>query len=514
MGMAASQARYLALTARKTNTEYEGQQINQARTALANQSANLFNRLLDLEVPVAPKTTDYTELQYSFTDGQNESVIEEWTQLSSPNPDANYLVKHYYYTNKFTGAVRQLNDPQVQVAGGTISTTNEGLKNAIKDLYALDDAVENRNNILLESQSMTNYSTPKENIYSLREISGGYELLDATGNVIDTFINYTTADVNSQTQADSIFNKLEEMQALKDEIKNNKQNDVFINSNGEIALRSELESLLGTTTEGSKILQTYNLSDVTSKAGKYTLENTIAETELQTAQINNPSYVEYFENLKMPTHIGNCELTAFDPTDKDQMTQIKQIMADMEEQNIANGFTSCFDESGNYVSGIYSFQMNGQQYFTTYEELLASYDSHTGPNDIDGQIKLPYYNTSYVKTRIEQTSEALLETDSNGRFKSVKFTDNSLIYSLNTETVTDEAAYQDAMNEYNYKVQQYEKTIADINARTSIIQEEDRTLELRLKQLDTEQKALSTEMDAVKKVISDNIEKTFKTFSD
>jgi hypothetical protein len=95
MGMAASQARYLALTARKTNTEYEGQQINQARTALANQSANLFNRLLDLEVPVAPKTTDYTEVQYSYSDGTNESVLEEWTQLSSPNPDSNYLVKHY-----------------------------------------------------------------------------------------------------------------------------------------------------------------------------------------------------------------------------------------------------------------------------------------------------------------------------------------------------------------------------------------------------------------------------------
>ena len=45
MGMAATQARYLGLTARKTNTEYEGQQINQARTALANQSANLWNRM-------------------------------------------------------------------------------------------------------------------------------------------------------------------------------------------------------------------------------------------------------------------------------------------------------------------------------------------------------------------------------------------------------------------------------------------------------------------------------------
>ena len=46
MGMAASQARYLALTARKTNTEWEGQQINQARTALANQSANLLTSFL------------------------------------------------------------------------------------------------------------------------------------------------------------------------------------------------------------------------------------------------------------------------------------------------------------------------------------------------------------------------------------------------------------------------------------------------------------------------------------
>ena len=83
MGMAASQARYLALTARKTNTEWEGQQINQARTALAN----LFNRLLGLEVPNAPKTTDYTEIQYSFSDGDNESVIDSWQQLSSANPE-------------------------------------------------------------------------------------------------------------------------------------------------------------------------------------------------------------------------------------------------------------------------------------------------------------------------------------------------------------------------------------------------------------------------------------------
>ena len=75
MGMAASQARYLALVARKSNCEYEGQQINQARTALSNQSANLFNQMLGLDVPVPPSTQDFTKTQYSYSDGLNSSTI-------------------------------------------------------------------------------------------------------------------------------------------------------------------------------------------------------------------------------------------------------------------------------------------------------------------------------------------------------------------------------------------------------------------------------------------------------
>ena len=68
------------------------------------------------------------------------------------------------------------------------------------------------------------------------------------------------------------------------------------------------------------------------------------------------------------------------------------------------------------------------------------------------------------------------------------------------------------MNQYMYDKAKYEKAVADINARTEIIQQEDRTLELRLRQLDTEQQALQTEMEAVAKVIDKNIESTFKTF--
>ena len=76
MGMAASQARWISLAARKTNVEYEGQQINQARTALANQSAELWNKLYKMDVPTPPSTTDYTKTVYSFTSGTKEHKIE------------------------------------------------------------------------------------------------------------------------------------------------------------------------------------------------------------------------------------------------------------------------------------------------------------------------------------------------------------------------------------------------------------------------------------------------------
>ena len=58
MGIAASQARYLYLTARQTNVEFEGQQINQARTNLANEESGLFRKMMEIDTPILP--TMYT----------------------------------------------------------------------------------------------------------------------------------------------------------------------------------------------------------------------------------------------------------------------------------------------------------------------------------------------------------------------------------------------------------------------------------------------------------------------
>lgn len=450
MGMAASQARYLALTARKTNTEYEGQQINQARTALANQSANLFNQLLGLEVPTAPKTTDYTELQYSYSDGTNDSVIDSWQQLSTADPNYNYIVNHYYYANVYTGYQKLLSNPEVQTKG---------------------EVAEQKWSELAKAQGYgdnPSISVSYNSDGSAKIIINGEEISDPVYLPINT--------VERDTNLDN---------AIKD------LSDARRKAQIDGGLNSELnEDLL------------YGYQDANG-TWHFIIQD-------------DPEPIDYSTQYK-PSFVGNCELTELSlPLDKEVEAELSQVIKDCTDTNLSQYLRFTPEDGLIYDGkGIYSFEMNGKTYFTSEADLynsMQTYDEFGKP--IEAQEKLAYYGANYIQKKIEETNHALLETDGSGRFTSVKFDDDSVVYTLNTETVTDQDAYDDAMNEYNYKVRQYEKTIADINAKTSIIQKEDRTLELRLKQLDTEQNALKTEMDAVKKVISDNVESTFKTFSD
>ena len=331
MGMAASQARYLGLTARKTNVEYEGQQVNQARTALANQSANLFNQLLTLEVPTAPSTADFTTVQYSYQDGAYEEAISSMSQLTNDPDGYNYMVTHYHFADVFKGQRALLANPQVQ--------------------FVTDDA---------------------------------------TGE-------------------------------------------------------------------------------------------------------------------QTPTYVGNWPVTAYVAgADPDLDAAYEQIGRDWPE------FQAAIDGGAE----VYMYESFGRTYFMTKDDLMASAGSAIDPEKpVENQnIRLTTYYAETINEKVEQIERAVVEIGQDGRAASIQYEGESAVFALNTETITDEAAYSDAMNQYTYDMAVYEKTIQDINAKTEAIQEQDRTLELRLRQLDTEQDALQTEMEAVKKVIEKNVESTFKTF--
>ena len=419
MGMAASQARYLGLTARKTNVEYEGQQVNQARTALANQSANTFNELLALEVPTAPSTQDYTTLQYSYEDGTNSEVITSMTELTD-DPDYNYIVNHYHYADVFTGVRNTRPNPQVSL--GTKAEQNQMANvtyDAPNDAYAVDN------------QPVTAYdplNTDQRNEFE--RICQDFP--DLANEDVANIFTYTDADNN-----------------------------------------------LHFTTRTD-------------------LENAVATPAVPGAETN-----EYSVAYDEPTYVGNCKLTAYNENDPELKASYEEILKQFPDSIFASAPK---DE-------IYTYEYQGRTYFACAQDLR---DTAISAPDItkptENQSALTQYYAEDIKTKIENQEKAFIDIDEKGRPYSIRYENSSATLTLNTETITDEDAYNDAMNQYNYDMQVYEKALADINAKTEKIQEQDRTLELRLRQLDTEQEALQTEMEAVKKVIDKNIESTFKTF--
>ena len=75
MGMAASQARYIALTARMNDVEYEAQQINQQRLTLSNKMNEVTEAVYNMEVPTPPAKIDFAIENYKGKiNGSNVSV--------------------------------------------------------------------------------------------------------------------------------------------------------------------------------------------------------------------------------------------------------------------------------------------------------------------------------------------------------------------------------------------------------------------------------------------------------
>lgn len=337
MGMAASQARFLGLTARKTNVEFEGQQINQQRTTLSNQSANYYNQLLGMSVPVAPSVEDYTKTVYTFNDGALTNTITSLVATGNGEYTVSYL--------------REWNDDFAAVSAATSIITNDG------GAYYVGD-------------------TP------LRKLG------DTANPDDDPYLS----------TVDDLAGLEREEQAYLDAL-----NEKYGDQNAEWYVRYVQNS-----TSGAYIPYFYKASEV-EDATKYE-----DDTGRSIANIN-------------------CYTMG---TDKN-VEEVKALEGCKVEQ----------DSTGRYIS-----------------------------------IALPQEDGTTVK------------------------------YALTTTTVTDQEKYDDAMNQYEYDKYLYDQTIQEINAKIEITQAEDKNLELRLKQLDTEQNAIQTEMDAVEKVIEKNTESTFKTF--
>ncbi len=163
------------------------------------------------------------------------------------------------------------------------------------------------------------------------------------------------------------------------------------------------------------------------------------------------------------------------------------------------------DDDGNVVTGRYDFSL---QYRNDTGTLVT--DSYTYiPLTLDNNGKLT--NLKMLPTGSTSHDGHSIDPDDPSTYSEYKNdgTSTQLYYG----TQFDQIAYDKAMNDYNYKKDEYDKELASINARTANLQQQDKALELQLRQVDTQQRAVQTEMESVQKVLDKNIELTFKTFA-
>ena len=491
MGMSASQARFLCLTARKNNVEFEGQQINQQRTTLSNESATYYSELCNMEVPTPPSIDDYTKVSYTFNDGAMTNTIISMLAKGNNEYSISYLEQWQ-------------DDYSIVTAASSLVMQN------------------------VASNGDTTYCIGNDFLRPLTgQPQGSKEYITINGK---EYRIYHETDENGVDKP--YYIKTKNVQRDYDENKDGSLQYVIAPA-GKTALDNELKQ---NAADRSKIVVEYNgayyLFDQTDK-------NEVPEPDAEPVEIPE-GYAVY-----PMTEKGTILFNGANGVPQVDDTEEEKVYLTYDEIN--NGSVYTKNDEDPYLKTLSAEELKNlmelEKYYT--QMLKEKFGDDTDwyvryvKNTTSG-IYVPYfykeqelqdkekYNDknlasiscfslgSTTKTKEILNAKGLIEKDASGRYVAITLFDkdgNPTTYGLTTTTSTDEEAYNDAMNKYHFKQHEYDHKVQEINSKLEIIQTQDKQLELKLKQLDTEENAIQTEMDAVKKVISKNVESSFKTFN-
>ena len=435
MGLSASQARLLSLTARQSNLEFEGQQINQQRTNLSNQSANYYNSLLTMTVPTPPSTDDYTTIKYSFVIGGNDATI---AQVLPQDNKGNYLVE---YTTTLASIGVQENTAYKITASANASSTKTGKADEVKDPTEAYNA------------DLQYY------VQTFREDDDHGEFTALT-NASERYNDARVAG-NEATFYDKYGNQVDAQDAL---------------DNGK--LKDEYTALVKKESD---------------EIGYSTVNIQLADRASYQAALDRGEKVTKFEENTSDNTYGNDKVITYSASN------------DTTFSTVGSEYKEAFINAGLDINEYYQYKSSTGIRFAKKEDVEKSANNST--------LSITTFAVASMnKTQKTQLSGVQIEFDTTGRISSMTDAEGNT-YTMTASTETDDNAYEDAYNQYTYDQYVYDQKQNEINAHIEILQAQDKNLELRLSQLNTEHSAIQTEMDAVNKVISKNIETSFKTFN-
>ena len=198
---------------------------------------------------------------------------------------------------------------------------------------------------------------------------------------------------------------------------------------------------------------------------------------------------------------GYNGLTEDQQKDYDELEkQYKNLLYNTSSQGI---YENVLISSGVEEEDINFNQEDFDYYVNIYKQIQAAGGSCVSISGYDGENGDAASNSDWLKNMIEcgKISINIVNTDSkNGdvTFSTTSPTSDTFVSYTNTTSI-DKTALAKAEAEY-------EKATKDIDNK-------DKRFDMDLSKLESERTALTTEYDSVKKVISDNIERTFGIFS-
>lgn len=465
MGMAASQARLLSITARLTNNENSGQSISYSKQRLADQTqqiTNEYNEALNttkLTVLTGFNGSDatYTDIsydtmtnkqmaantkQYVVTDTKGRILVTEDIANAYKQSAGNYnqfLAKLGYSQSDMTVQnVASLSATDKQDAAQKIheawdkyfaSVGIECSDDEHKGIYD-DGTYRFQWNNVLDTNDKGEYLDQKGNVITKDQVAekgyssvgSGYAswaVLDEKGEPTGEYspINYEGTTEESRELYDYAMAITEAFMRTEESLNKN-----AVDSNGNV-----IKDKNGNPIKLSKFNQAFVIGDY------------------KIADSSNKADLNYYKNIYDKMQSSGYFTYTNTPA---------KAVNDPEHYKIASIGTGT---AGNV-------QKSPLKDNTVFEAALR-----------DGSLRLEYYST---------TSKS---------FKTTTISEDNCI-----QEVSDERAIARAESKYN-------QDMADL-------ENQDKKLDLELKKLDTEHSALQTEYDSVKNVVDKNVESSFKTF--
>ena len=418
MGMAASQARLLTITARMHDVEYQAQSIQSAKIQLANQEDAVYQRYLE-----ALDATTFT-----VKDDNGNRMVANFNTLCGidavrADKDKRYVLRDEYDNIIVSDEVAQGYESFKKIGGNAYEFALFMMEGQPEDFNA--DAYRKNVTSVLDNRNKTGSLGDK--LLSLRDQAADKLLL-------------VEEMIRENTQTDDKYNKV----GVTSYFREGDSKEDALNK-----IRDDIANAIETVKTNADILP----ESEKAEADKILGDVAVLYEEMQ--------YLLY--------------------------TQSGEDIYDI-EGNRKEDFDN--DDFWGYVNMYKQIEANGGRYIE-----ISEFDGMEGVGDAATNSDWLQSQVQSGKITIDVSS---LDKKGNLSFKSTAVSSDSAL-EYTTTTTLDKAAAAKAEAEYEHKMKEIDR--------------KDKKFDMDLNKLETERSALKTEYDSVKKVIEDNIERTFGIFS-